>query len=133
VNATRRRLLARAGALLSLPMAAAGCSSGSGGAKSGSAPAATAATGGGAGGTSVVIQNFAFQPPSLTVPAGATVTVVNKDSVTHTLSSTASPSAFDTGDIASGTTTTFKAPAKAGAYPYICKIHTFMHGTLTVQ
>ena len=81
----------------------------------------------------VTIQNFAFHPATLTVAPGATVTVVNKDSVTHTLTSTANPKAFDTGDIAAGATKTFKAPSKAGSYPYNCTIHTFMLGTLTVQ
>ena len=81
----------------------------------------------------ITIQSFAFHPAALTVAPGATVTVINKDSVTHTLTSTSNPKAFDTGDIAAGATKTFKAPSKAGAYPYNCSIHTFMLGTLTVQ
>lgn len=81
----------------------------------------------------VTIQNFAFHPAALTVAPGATVTVINKDSVTHTLTSTANPKAFDTGDIAAGATKTFTVPSKAGTYPYNCTIHTFMLGTLTVS
>jgi plastocyanin len=58
---------------------------------------------------------------------------MNKDGVTHTVTSTASPASFDSGDVAAGATVTFKAPTKAGSYSYICSIHTYMHGTLTVQ
>jgi plastocyanin len=141
---TRRRVLASAAGTL-LTLALAGCSSssgsgsGSGATTTGTTATATAATSGGsaAGGASsgdmIMIQNFAFSPATLSVAPGATVTVMNKDSVTHTVTSTASPASFDTGDVAAGATVTFKAPAKAGSYNYICSIHTYMHGTLTVQ
>lgn len=121
----------------------AGCSSGSSGksgTSSGTTPAMTsgtgAATGGAAGGASaaadtIVIKNFSFSPGTLTVAPGTKVTVANEDSVTHTV--TSSSHAFDTGDIGSGASATFTAPSKAGSYPYICTIHPFMHGTLTVS
>lgn len=114
---------------------AAGCSSNSNSGSSGTTTTTTtaAATGSAAAADTIVIQNFAFSPATLTVAPGATVTVVNKDAVTHTLSSTAATRAFDTGDVASGASTTFHAPAKAGTYSYICLIHTYMHGTLTVS
>jgi plastocyanin len=85
----------------------------------------------GAKGTTIVIQNFAFSPASTTVAPGTTVTVKNEDGVTHTLTSSAGK--FDTGNIASGQTKTFVAPTKAGSYPYICEIHQYMMGTLTVS
>jgi plastocyanin len=79
----------------------------------------------------IVIDNFAFSPAHLTVHPGQTVTVVNRDSVTHTL--TAKPgSAFDTGLINPGKSATFTAPTTPGTYPYVCTIHASMHGTLTV-
>jgi plastocyanin len=81
----------------------------------------------------IVIKNFSFSPATLTVAPGTKVTVTNDDSVTHTLTSTAAPQAFNTGDVAAGATSTFTAPSKAGTYTYICTIHTFMHGTLTVS
>jgi plastocyanin len=81
----------------------------------------------------ITIQNFAFAPASLTVAAGSTITVTNKDSVTHTVTASDAQKSFDTGDIAGGSTVTFKAPAKAGTYAYSCTIHPYMHGTLTVQ
>jgi plastocyanin len=78
-----------------------------------------------------VIDNFAYSPANLTVHPGQTVTVVNHDSATHTLTA-AGGSTFDTGAINPGKTATFTAPATAGTYPYVCSIHASMHGTLTV-
>ncbi|SEM18349.1 cupredoxin domain-containing protein [Streptacidiphilus jiangxiensis] len=80
----------------------------------------------------IVIDNFAFSPANLTVHAGESITVVNHDSTTHTL--TARPgSAFDTGPVNPGQSATFTAPATPGTYPYVCTIHASMHGTLTVH
>jgi plastocyanin len=59
------------------------------------------------------------------------VTVTNKDSVTHTL--TGSSGGFNTGDIPPGRSKTFTAPTRAGTYPYLCNIHQYMTGTLTVS
>ena len=78
----------------------------------------------------IVIDNFAFSPAALTVHPGQTVTVVNHDSTTHTL--TSSGGKFDTGPLTPGQSATFTAPATAGVYPYVCSIHASMHGTLTV-
>jgi plastocyanin len=77
------------------------------------------------------IQNFAFHPANFTVTPGATITVHNMDSAPHTL--TASNRLFTTGQINPGQTGTVKAPATAGTYPYICLIHNFMTGVLTVS
>ncbi|MDA8047076.1 MAG: cupredoxin domain-containing protein [Actinomycetota bacterium] len=77
----------------------------------------------------IVIKNFTFVPARLTVAPGATVTVHNEDSATHTV--TGKP--FDTGDIRGGTTTTFTAPGQPGTYPYMCTIHQYMTGTLVVS
>lgn len=82
----------------------------------------------------LVIKNFAFHPSTLTVSPGATITVKNEDSATHTVTAVAPHNnIFNTGDIAGGATATFKAPTTAGTYNYICLIHQFMHGTLTVS
>ncbi|SEK45285.1 cupredoxin domain-containing protein [Streptacidiphilus jiangxiensis] len=79
----------------------------------------------------IVIDNFAYSPANLTVHPGESITVVNHDSATHTL--TARPgSAFDTGPINPGKSATFTAPANPGTYPYVCT-HASMHGTLTVD
>jgi plastocyanin len=81
----------------------------------------------------ITIKDFAYDPVAVTVSPGATVTVVNEDNSTHTVTAKTG-NAFDTGVIqASGGTTTFTAPTQPGDYPYICSIHTYMHGTLTVK
>ena len=54
----------------------------------------------------------------------------NRDSVTHTLTST--DHRFGTGDMPAGATATLVAPTKAGVYAYQCTIHMFMTGTLVV-
>ena len=82
----------------------------------------------------VAISNFAFSPASTTVSAGASVTWMNMDSVTHT--STADPtSAFiwDTGNISAGATSGPVVFNVRGTFTYHCNIHPFMHGTIVVQ
>jgi len=96
-------------------------------------PTTTTASGGAApaGTTAITIKNFAFSPSTVTVAPGASVTVTNKDQVAHTI--TAVDGKFDTGDIQPGASKTFTAPNTAGSYPYICSIHQYMMGTLTVS
>ena len=79
----------------------------------------------------IVIKNFAFNPSHVTVKPGEAIKVVNKDGVTHTLTSLTKK--FNTGDINPGQTKAFTAPKKAGHYPYQCEIHQFMTGTITVS
>lgn len=80
----------------------------------------------------VQIENFSFNPPTLNVPAGTTVTWVNHDDEPHTATSSANPRTFaspplDTGDTFSFT---FSTP---GTYPYFCAIHPHMVGTIIVK
>ncbi|UKY53458.1 cupredoxin domain-containing protein [Streptomyces inhibens] len=111
-----------------------GCSGGDGG----TAPARshTPTTGGpGAAspaGARITIKDFTFKPAALTVRPGARVTVVNQDSATHDVTATG-PKAFGSGSIGPGRTVTFTAPAKPGRYRYICTIHPYMKGSLTVR
>jgi plastocyanin len=53
--------------------------------------------------------------------------------VTHTMTDQANPKLFSTGDVGPGQVKTFKAPAKAGSYPFFCTIHQYMTGTLVVR
>ena len=79
----------------------------------------------------VYIQNFAFSPNNLTVKTGATVTWVNKDSTTHTV--TSDNGAFtSSSNLNPGSNYTFTF-TKAGTYPYHCSIHPEMKGTIVVQ
>ena len=121
--------------LMAVALTLAACSSG------GSATSTTATTGaptgqattaGGGSATSTIdIKNFVFSPKSITVAPGAMVTVTNQDAVAHTI--TATKGGFNTGDISPGQSKTFTAPNTAGTYTYICNIHQYMTGMLTVS
>lgn len=78
----------------------------------------------------VTIQNMAFEPATLTVKAGDSVTWINKDTVDHT--ATADDNTFDTGTLAQGQSkpVTFD---KAGTFSYHCAIHPNMKATIIVQ
>ncbi len=78
----------------------------------------------------VSIQNFAFNPDTVTVKKGTKVTWTNNDSVVHTV--TASDKTFDSGHIDPGGSFSFTFD-KAGTFSYSCSIHTFMHGKIVVQ
>jgi plastocyanin len=71
-----------------------------------------------------------FNPATLTVKAGSTVTWVNLDEEPHTVFSDAGlfrSAALDTKDSFS-----FKFD-KAGTYHYLCTIHPRMSGTIVVE
>lgn len=78
-------------------------------------------------GSSVSIVDFAFQPSSLSVPVGTTVTWTNKGATAHTVTF----ADFDSGQLQPGMTFqhTF---ATAGTFPYHCSNHTSMTATVTV-
>lgn len=85
-----------------------------------------------AGRTMITIKDFAYSGGQ-GVPAGATVTVKNDDSVAHTVTADdGSGGSFDV-NIDPGATATFKAPSKPGSYPYHCTYHSNMHGVLKVS
>jgi plastocyanin len=95
-------------------------------------PAATQAAVPTADPNQVIIKNFAFNPPTLTVPRGTTVTWINKDGDAHTVSAAGTKPLFkspplDTGDMFSFV---FKDP---GTYAYFCSVHPFMKGTVVVR
>lgn len=77
----------------------------------------------------ITISEFSYDVPDA-VPAGATVTVVNKDGVAHTV--TSSPQGDFDVNVAGGATGTFTAPDTAGEYAIICIFHSTMSGTLVV-
>ncbi|HEV8176172.1 MAG TPA: cupredoxin domain-containing protein, partial [Gemmatimonadales bacterium] len=79
----------------------------------------------------IVIKNFAFSPAEITVAPGAVLMVDNQDSAAHT--ATAKDKSFDTGNLAGKQRGSITAPMKPGEYPYICTIHQYMTGTLTVK
>jgi plastocyanin len=78
----------------------------------------------------VDIAGQAFDPASVTVSIGDSVTWTNADGVAHT--ATADDASFDTGNIAAGGSDSITF-ATAGSFPYHCTIHPAMTGTITVQ
>lgn len=79
----------------------------------------------------IVIKNFVFVPKALTVAPGAVVMVDNQDTAPHT--ATADDKGFDTGNLAGNQRGSITAPTTPGEFPYICDIHQYMTGTLTVK
>jgi plastocyanin len=78
----------------------------------------------------VIIQNFSFEPATLTVKAGTRVTWVNRDDDPHTATDTEKrfgSKALDTGDRFS---TEFTKP---GTYNYYCALHPKMTGQIIVK
>jgi len=78
----------------------------------------------------IVIQNFSFEPATLTVKPGTTVTWVNRDDEPHTATATDkrfNSKTLDTGDRFSQE---FNAP---GVYNYYCALHPKMTGKIIVK
>jgi plastocyanin len=93
------------------------------------APATSSATPVSSGPT-VTISSMSFGDP-ITVSPGSQVTITNADGVEHSVTSK-SAGQFDTEVDANGQKT-FTAPAQPGEYPFYCKYHSGMKGTLTVK
>jgi predicted lipoprotein with Yx(FWY)xxD motif len=90
------------------------------------APASAAA----GGGTPAKIIDFGFDPASIAVKVGESVTWTNTGAAPHTV--TADDNSFDSKSLAGGAT--FKQTfAKAGTFAYHCAIHPAMKGTVTVS
>ncbi|SES42992.1 cupredoxin domain-containing protein [Actinokineospora terrae] len=111
----RVRLIAAA-----LVLALTGC-----GTDSASTPSAPAT-----GDATVEIKNFTFTPQQLTVVVGTTVTWKFTDTAKHNV--TASGKSFASDDLSDGATFTHTFD-KPGEYPYICSLHQYMTGTITVR
>ena len=94
------------------------------------APASPAAGGSAPAGT-VRIDNFSFNPATLTMPSGTAVTCANHDDVPHQVAS-ADHSFATSRVIDSGQTFTLRLP-RPGTYRYFCPIHPRMVGTLQVR
>jgi len=78
----------------------------------------------------IVIDQFIFQPTTLTIKAGSTVTWQNEDEEPHTVVSASGlfrSAALDTHEQFSFTF------SKPGTYPFVCSIHPQMIGTIVVQ
>ena len=116
----RRRLV---GLLVATALVLAAC-----GSSASSAPSAAAPAGSSAGGA-VAIVDFAFQPASISVARGTTVTWTNTGATAHTV--TADDASFDSGNVDVGKTFTTTANT-AGTIAYHCTIHPQMKATIVV-
>ncbi len=84
---------------------------------------ATAATG-----TAVSIEGFAFNPKTLTIEVGTTVTWTNNDTAGHDVKG----DAFASPRMPLGGTFSFTFDT-AGTFEYICGVHPSMKGTIIVE
>jgi plastocyanin len=84
----------------------------------------------GPGTNAVWIQSMAFNPATITVAAGTTITWTNKDGVAHTV--TSNTGLFDSGSISSSGTYSHLF-ASAGTFPYFCSVHPSMTATVIVN
>ena len=78
----------------------------------------------------VTIDNFNFNPATLTVAAGSTVVWTNQDDVPHTV--TSDENVFGSPALDSGEKFEFTF-TKAGTFSYYCKVHPHMTGKVVVQ
>ncbi|MGH3937842.1 MAG: cupredoxin domain-containing protein [Pseudonocardiaceae bacterium] len=113
-------IICAAAALLLGSSACGGSDSNDNGDSSGAAPA----------GPTVEVENFTYTPANLTVPTGATVTWKFEDSAPHDV--LADDESFRSPLLNDGNTYQFTF-GKPGSYSYICSIHPYMKGSVTVQ
>ena len=81
-----------------------------------------------------------FDPDTITVKKGDKITVTNKDTLPHTVTSGTGPTdpnnakQFDTSIIEAGATADIETTSlTAGSYPFFCSVHPYMTGKLVVQ
>ena len=135
---------------LTITAAGQGAAAGGGGdsAQTGNSTGAAGGAGGGAAGgpTLNILEGSSIQgspdydPDELTVATGSDVTVMNQDTLPHTVTSGTGPQdptsaqTFDTSLINGGESATLSlAQVAAGQYDYHCMVHPFMTGKLVVQ
>jgi plastocyanin len=80
--------------------------------------------------SSIDIHNFMFDPMSLVVPVGTTVSWKNLDGEPHTIRSV--DDTFRSGALDQNDSFSFKF-GKAGTYKYVCSIHPQMVATIVVK
>ena len=80
----------------------------------------------------VEIINFAFRPSSIRIKKGTKVTWLEKDSVSHTVTSTNPAGLFDSGTLSKGQQFSFTF-SNAGTVEYQCTIHPSMRGKVIVE
>lgn len=82
--------------------------------------------------TTVSIVDFAFSQSPVRISQGEDVRWHNDGSFTHTSAQDGPLSLWNTGQVASATTSKSVPLPAAGSYPYHCNIHASMHGVVKV-
>jgi plastocyanin len=82
-------------------------------------------------GTPVNITNFLFEPQDVEVPAGTKVTWTNQDDAPHNVQDLSDLNTPISKELNKGDTFSITYP-KAGTYPYVCGLHTYMTGNVKV-
>ena len=83
----------------------------------------------GSASAAVEISNFTFQPPQLTIHAGAAVVFRNADDIPHQV--VANDGSFRSAALDSGDTASIVF-SKPGSFPYYCGLHPHMQGKVIV-
>lgn len=78
----------------------------------------------------VNIEDFSFNPATITIKKGTVVTWIQKDSVKHT--ATSDDGIFDSGLLSKGQTWSYTFN-EAGIFKYHCTPHPYMKGTIVVE
>ena len=78
----------------------------------------------------VMVENFSFQPDTLTVKAGTTVTWVNHDDEPHTVNE--NNKTFKSGTLDTDRKFSYKFTSP-GSYSYFCSLHRRMTGQIIVK
>lgn len=81
---------------------------------------------------SVTISNFGFNPSTITIAKGTTVTWTNDDPMSHTVTADSADGGFSSKQLATGESFSYKF-TKSGTFPYHCNIHKSMTATVIVQ
>lgn len=81
------------------------------------------------GAVQVSIANFAFDPPTIEIPVGTTVTWTNNDTAGHTTTST--DGAWDSKILNTGDSFSYTFD-EAGTFPYVCSLHPRMTAQIVV-
>jgi plastocyanin len=81
-------------------------------------------------GVGINISEFKFDPATITVPIGTSVTWTNQDSADHTV--VADDGSWKSESLAKGATFSYTF-TNAGTFTYICSIHPTMKGTIIVK
>ena len=80
--------------------------------------------------SAIAIDNFTFNPQTVTVKAGTTITWTNKDDIPHAIAAVGKQFKSKVMDTDNTYSFTFTTP---GSYAYFCSLHPHMTGTIVVE